>query len=164
MQVAEKSVVGIEYTLKNDEGNVLDTSEGKQPLHYIHGVGMIIPGLEEALNSKAKGEKFNVRIDPDKAYGQRSDEMIQKLGKDQFDMQPEVGMQFQADTPNGPTIITIIEVSDTDVTVDANHPLAGVTLNFDVEVIEVREATTEELEHGHVHASQEACNDASCGC
>ena len=131
MEVKELSVVGMDYTLKNGEGELLDTSEGKQPLYYIHGTGSIIPGLENALVGKAKGDKVSVTIAPEEGYGEKRDDLMQKLDKAQFDIEPKAGMQFQADTGQGPTVITIVEVDETTVTVDGNHPLAGVTLNFD---------------------------------
>ena len=165
MEVKELSGVGMDYILKNSEGELLDTSEGKQPLYYIHGTGSIIPGLENALVGKAKGDKVSVTIAPEEGYGEKRDDLMQKLDKAQFDIEPEAGMQFQADTGQGPTVITIVEVDETTVTVDGNHPLAGVTLNFDVDLLEVREATKEELDQGRVQADDDACcSDSGCGC
>ncbi len=153
MQIAKDTVVSIDYTLKDDQGSVLDTSEGKQPLAYLHGNGNIIPGLETALEGKQAGDELSVRIEPAEAYGERRDELTQAVPRDLFqgvdDLQ--VGMQFQAGGEGGGQIVTITAIEGDQVTVDANHPMAGVPLNFDVKVVEVREASDEEKEHGHVH-------------
>jgi len=153
MQVNDKKVVYIHYTLKNKEGAVLDSSSPEAPLAYIHGKGNIIPGLEKALAGKSEGDTFNIHIKPEEAYGQRNETLVQAVPRDAFkevdDLQE--GMQFQAQTPNGPQLITVTEIEEDQVIVDANHPLAGETLDFDVEVVDVREATAEELDHGHVH-------------
>ena len=152
MQVANDKVVSINYTLTDIDGKVLDSSKGN-PLVYLQGRNNIIPGLENALTGKAKGEKLNVSIPPEDAYGEFREDMIQEIPKTAFgeitDIQP--GMQFQMNSPNGPLVITVQEVKEENVVVDANHPLAGETLNFDVEIMDVREATKEELDHGHVH-------------
>ena len=153
MQIAKHSVVTIDYTLTAPDGQVIDTSRGKQPLTYLHGVGGIIPGLEAALNGKGAGEKINVTIPPDQGYGQKDPAMVQAVPREAFkgatDIQP--GMQFQAQSPQGPRVVTVVAVNDKEVTVDANHPLAGMELKFDVDVKEVRAATAEEISHGHVH-------------
>jgi FKBP-type peptidyl-prolyl cis-trans isomerase SlyD len=153
MQIANNAVVGIDYTLTDDQGTVLDTSDGRQPLYFIQGVGQIISGLEEALEGKAAGETFDVRIPPEKAYGERNDNMVQQVPRDRFPADQEVaeGMQFHANTPQGPVTVVVTKVGLEEVTVDANHPLAGQSLNFNVNIVEVREATAEELDHGHVH-------------
>lgn len=154
MQIAKDKVVAIDYTLKDDDGSVLDTSEGKQPLAYLHGNGNIIPGLEKALEGKSAGEELSVRIEPAEAYGERRDELTQVVPREMFQGVDnlEVGMQFQAGGGDGSgQIVTIAAIEDEQVTVDANHPMAGVALNFDVKVVEVRNATDEEVEHGHAH-------------
>jgi FKBP-type peptidyl-prolyl cis-trans isomerase SlyD len=153
MQIEKNKVVSIDYTLKNDDGKILDTSEGREPLNFIHGIGHLIPGLEEALEGKIKDDKLNVSIPPEKGYGLRSEEMIHTVDKSNFekDAQIEVGMQFQAQMEQGVQLLTVVKVEDDKVTLDGNHPLADQTLHFDVDVKEVREATAEELEHGHVH-------------
>lgn len=152
MQVANDKVVSINYILTDIDGKVLDSSKGN-PLVYLHGRNNIIPGLENALEGKATGDKLNVSVPPEEAYGEFREDMIQDIPKSAFgeitDIQP--GMQFQMNSPNGPLVITVQVVNEETVTVDANHPLAGETLNFDVEVMDVREATEEELDHGHVH-------------
>lgn len=155
MQISPNKVVSIHYTLKNDAGDVLDTSSGREPLAYLHGSGNIIPGLEKALEGKSSGEKMNVSIVPEEGYGERHEGLIQDVPRDAFqgveDIQP--GMQFHAQGPSGPMVVTVQEVGDDTVKVDGNHPLAGETLHFDVEVADVREATAEEQEHGHVHGA-----------
>ena len=154
MQITKNTVATIDYTLTNSDGQVLDTSKGAQPLTYLHGVGGIIPGLENALEGKSKGEQVVVTIQPEQAYGQRNDQLIQEVPRKAFqgvqNIQP--GMQFRAQGPQGQMqVVTVVGVQDDTVRVDANHPLAGVTLNFDVNVVDVREATQDELAHGHVH-------------
>lgn len=153
MQIEKNKVATIEYTLKNDTGDVLDTSEGQEPMAYIQGVGNLIPGLEEALEGKGEGDEVQVSIPPEKAYGVRNDELIQVVERSVFQGVDElkVGMQFQAQSDQGTQVIWITKVEGDDVTIDGNHPLAGETLNFDVKVVGVREASAEELDHGHVH-------------
>lgn len=155
MQVAERTVVSILYTLTNDKGEVLDASKNGEPLVYLHGHGNIITGLESALLGKAVGDKFDVRIEPANAYGERNDKLIQQVPKRAFQgvKDIQVGMRFQAQGPNGPTSVTITRVAGDMVTVDGNHALAGEHLNFAVEIIGVREASSEELQHGHVHGA-----------
>lgn len=153
MQIADKMVVTIDYTLKDDNGTVLDSStEGN--FVYMHGANNIIPGLENALAGKSAGDEVEVSVSPDEGYGERNDSMIQAVPRDMFDSEQEiqVGMQFHAESPEGEMIVvTVTDVEGDDITVDGNHPLAGVNLNFGVKVIDIREATEEEIEHGHVH-------------
>lgn len=154
MQVAKDKVVAIDYTLTNNQGQVIDSSQGKAPLAYLHGKGNIIPGLEKELEGKAVGDNLKVAIKPEEGYGMHDPKMVQAVPKTAFKGVPEIkaGMQFQAQGPGGQTrIVTVTKVEGDNVTVDANHPLAGQTLNFDVTVREVREASAEELSHGHVH-------------
>lgn len=153
MQIEEKKVVGIHYTLKNDSGETLDSSQGANPLMFIFGIGMLIPGLEAALKGKGKGDSLQVTIPPKDAYGENDPGLTQTVPKAQFDNGEEikVGMQFQVETEQGLLIVTVVEVKDDEVTIDGNHPLAGMNLHFDVTVEEVRDATQEELDHGHVH-------------
>ena len=153
MQVAENSVVLIHYTLTNDQGEVLDSSSGGEPLAYLHGSGNIIPGLEKALEGKQAGDKLVVKVAPADGYGERNDALIQQVPKRAFQgvAQIQPGMSFTAQSSQGPMQVTVTAVAGDMVTVDGNHPLAGETLNFDVEVTEVRKATLEELSHGHVH-------------
>ena len=153
MQIAKNSVVAIDYNLTNDAGEVLDTSEGHEPLAYLHGVGGIIPGLERELEGKQVGDQLQVSVKPEDGYGERDDALEQEVPRDQFEGEDDLalGMQFQVDSEAGPTVVTVIEIDDDVVTIDGNHPMAGINLNFDVTVREVREATSDELSHGHVH-------------
>jgi FKBP-type peptidyl-prolyl cis-trans isomerase SlyD len=153
MQIEENSVVTFHYTLSNDQGEVLESSKDSTPLAYIHGQGSIISGLEAALEGRQSGDKFNVRLEPSDAYGDRIDELVQTMPRSAFvDAEDlDVGMAFRALSEAGETIVHVVNVEGDDVTVDGNHPLAGQALTFDVEVEEVRQATDEELSHGHVH-------------
>ena len=153
MQISKHKVVTIDYTLTDNQGQVIDSSKGQEPLAYIHGIGNIIPGLESALEGKQKGDALSVSVEPEQGYGVRNDELQQVISRDQFPNVDElqVGMQFRAEGPQGDQIITITAMEGDDVTIDGNHPLAGVTLNFEVEILGVRDAESEELDHGHVH-------------
>ena len=153
MQIAENTVVSIHYKLKNKQGETLDSSDGGEPLAYLHGAGNIIPGLENELSGKQVGDKLEVEINPDLAYGERQPELIQNVPIKHFkDIDSlEVGMRLRAESDTGEHIVTITEITENEVAVDANHPLAGETLFFSVTVVEVREATQDELEHRHVH-------------
>ncbi len=153
MKVTENAVVVIDYTLKDNDGEVIDSSEGAGPLAFLHGAGNIIPGLEDALLGKEAGDEVQASIEPKDAYGERVEDMKQEVPKELFGGidKIEVGMQFQSETDAGPVMVTVVEMGEEMITVDGNHPLAGVHLNFDVTVREVREASEEELEHGHVH-------------
>jgi FKBP-type peptidyl-prolyl cis-trans isomerase SlyD len=153
MQIAKHTVATLEYTLTDESGEVLDASKGREPLAYVHGVGMLIPGLEEELKGKVQGDSLKARIEPDRGYGVRDEAMVQSVPRQQLpdEVEIEVGMQFQAQSEGDVHVVTVVEVEGEEVKLDANHPLAGVTLHFDVEVKEVREATSEEIEHGHVH-------------
>lgn len=153
MKIGKHSVVTLDYTLKNGEGILLDTSEGREPLVYLHGVGALIPGLEDDLNGKSKGDKFSTVIEPDNAYGSRKDELLKVVSKAGFqgDEDLEIGMQVQLETEHGPAIAIVTDITGEDVTLDLNHPLADMHLHFDVEVVDVRKATAEEVSHGHVH-------------
>jgi FKBP-type peptidyl-prolyl cis-trans isomerase SlyD len=153
MQVEKDKVVEIDYTLKDENGDVLDSSEGRQPLSYIQGIGNLIPGVESALEGKSSGERVEITVPPETGYGVRDDSLLLTIEREKFgeveDLQQ--GLRFRMDTPDGPMIFTVVRFDETEVLVDGNHPLAGMTLNFDITVQSVREATTEELEHGHVH-------------
>ncbi|WP_018142053.1 MULTISPECIES: peptidylprolyl isomerase [unclassified Thioalkalivibrio] len=153
MQVAQNAVVAIHYTLTNDAGEKIDSSEGREPLAYLHGNGQLVPGLERELEGKAAGDKVQAKVAPAEGYGEKIDAMVQEIPMDAFQgvESVEPGMQFQAQTENGPLTVTVTKVEGDTATVDGNHPLAGETLNFDVEIVEVREASAEELEHGHAH-------------
>lgn len=164
MKVEKNSVVSIEYTLTDSEGNVLDTSVGHEPLQYVQGVGAIIPGLEREMKDKVVGDKFKTVIAPVDGYGERNDSMIQELPRTQFgEQEVAIGQQFQVMTGQGAHNLTVMEIKDDVVIVDGNHPMAGITLNFDIEVKEVRAATEEELKP---FASDDGggCGSDSGGC
>ncbi|MDE1964648.1 MAG: peptidylprolyl isomerase [Xanthomonadaceae bacterium] len=153
MQIADQSVVSFHYTLTDDQGTVIDSSAGREPLTYLHGVGQIVPGLEKEMAGRAAGDQFKVDVAPEEGYGVRHAELEQQVPRDAFqgveDIQP--GMQFQGRGPQGVINVTVTKVEDGVVHIDGNHPLAGRTLHFDVQVTEVREATDEERQHGHAH-------------
>jgi FKBP-type peptidyl-prolyl cis-trans isomerase SlyD len=153
MQIAENTVASFHYTLTNDAGEVLDSSTGREPLAYLHGAGNIVPGLEKAMEGRRAGERFKVDVAPGEGYGERHDGLVQVVPRQAFQGVDtlEVGMQFQASGPQGAMSVTIASIDGDDVTVDGNHPLAGETLHFDIEIAEVREASAEERAHGHVH-------------
>ncbi|MGZ0656771.1 FKBP-type peptidyl-prolyl cis-trans isomerase [Coraliomargarita sp. W4R53] len=159
MQIAEGTVVAMDYALKDDEGTLLDQSQPGQPLTYLHGHKNIIPGLESALVGKAAGDTVEVRVAPEDGYGAPNPALEQVVPRDRFQgvESLEVGMQFQASTDQGPVSVRVVKVDEDDVTVDGNHPLAGKHLNFNVTVQEVRAATDEELEHGHIHQGGGCC-------
>ncbi len=157
MSISNNSVVSFHYTLTDSEGKQLDQSnEERGPLTYLHGAGNIIPGLEKQLEGKSVGDKLTAKVPAAEAYGERSDNLIQELPANMFTgvENVEVGMAFQAQTEQGTQIVRVAGVEGDTVTIDANHPLAGVDLNFDVEVTEVRDATEEEVSHGHVHGPE----------
>jgi len=153
MVVAHNKVVQIHYTLTNDSGEVLDSSSGGEPLAYIHGNGNLIPGLEKALEGKGAGEKLNVKVSPEEGYGAKDPSLVQDVPRRAFKGidKISVGLQFQADSNQGPRMVTVTRIVGDMVTVDGNHPLAGESLNFEVEITEVRDPSEEELSHGHVH-------------
>ena len=152
MQIAKHKVVALAYTLKDADGNILDQSDTEAPFNYLHGANNIIPGLESALEGKSSGEAMTVSISPEEGYGQRDEALVKTVSKSLFDTDDiEAGMQFTAHTPQGHTLVTVVNVEGDDVTLDENHPLAGVTLHFDVNIVDVRDATSEEIDHGHVH-------------
>jgi len=153
MKIDKHSVVSFDYTLTDPQGKVIDSSKGQQPLTYLHGTGGIIPGLESELAGKSAGDSLTVVVPPEKAYGNKDAKMIQAVPRTAFQGVDKIepGMQFQAQSPQGPRVVTVLSVTPDEVTVDANHPLAGVELKFDVTIVSVRAATEEELDHGHVH-------------
>jgi len=153
MQIAKDKVVSIHYTLKNDAGSVIDSSENAEPLIYLHGAQNIIPGLEKALEGKVTDDALEVSIEAVDAYGEYNKELTQVVPSNMFEGvdKIEVGMEFQAQTEQGIQVIRIAGVDGDDVTIDGNHPLAGERLHFDVTVDAVREASADELEHGHIH-------------
>lgn len=153
MRIDNNAVVAFDYTLTDPKGQVLDSSDGREPLAYLHGTGGIIPGLERELDGKQAGDTLEVDVAPADAYGERNDALEQQVPREQFQGVDELepGMQFRVDTAQGPMVFTVTDVAEDLVTVDGNHPLAGVPLHFNVTVRDVREATEEEIAHGHVH-------------
>jgi FKBP-type peptidyl-prolyl cis-trans isomerase SlyD len=151
MQISKDKVASIHYTLRDGDGNILDTSNGREPLTYLQGAGNLIAGMEEGLEGKSTGDKFKLKVSPDKGYGVKDDNLVQKVPRAAFgDQKIEKGMQFQT---NKGQVVTVTETGLESITVDGNHPLAGMELHFDVEVTNVRAATPEEISHGHVHGA-----------
>lgn len=150
MLIEDRKVVTFSYTLTNDQNEVLDASQPGSLLCYLHGADNIIPGLEQALTGKAVGDKLQVTIEAADAYGEHNPELTQVIPASMFTGvdQIEVGMHFQADTEMGPQSVRIAKVDGDEVTIDGNHPLAGVRLHFDVEIADVRDANADELASG----------------
>ena len=152
MQIGQDKVVTIAYTLKDDAGQVIDTSEGGEPLAYLHGAQNIVPGLEKALEGKSAGDSLTVSLSPEEGYGRRDAALVQNIPVRKLpEKKVQPGMQFRVMTDAGPRILTVLSVSGDYAKVDANHPLVDKTLHFDVKVVDVRDATEEEKTHGHVH-------------
>lgn len=154
MRISEQKVVTMNYEVADDQGQLIDRSEEGGPLAYIHGNGQLIPGLETALEGRGKGDKIAVDVPPEQGYGERDEEGVQTVARNQFDdsVEIEVGMQFEAqDDDEGHQIVTVVAVDGENITLDTNHPLAGKNLCFEVEILDVRDASAEELSHGHVH-------------
>ncbi len=153
MEIQKGRVVGMHYTLTNSEGEVIDSSEGRDPLKFLQGYGNIIKGLEAELDGKKLGEQVKVVVQPEDGYGVRHEQLIQQVPVSAFEGVDElqVGMQFQAQTEQGPIPIRVIEINGEEVTIDGNHELAGQQLHFDVTIETIREATEEEISHGHPH-------------
>lgn len=152
MEITDGRVATIHYTLTDDDGQVIDKSPQEKPLSYLHGAGNIVPGLEKALSGKQVGESLKAEVPPEQGYGPRHDAMVQEVPRSAF---PDIdavkpGMQFEARTERGPLLVTVTDIGAEQVTVDGNHPLAGKTLHFAVEVADVREATEQESNQGHV--------------
>jgi FKBP-type peptidyl-prolyl cis-trans isomerase SlyD len=154
MRIEQNKVVMMHYKLSDKDGNVIDSSEGRDPLAYIHGIGALVPGLEQELENKTKGDKFSTVVTPENAYGTRDEELVRVVPKSGFqgDEEMTVGMQVQIDTgEQGLAIATLTSIDGEDITLDLNHPLADIELHFDIEVTDIRVATDEEISHGHVH-------------
>lgn len=156
MVVEKNKVVTINYTLTDEAGALLESSEGQEPLTYLHGVGGLVPGLEASLEGKPTGSSLRVSIPPENAYGVWEQEKVVKVQRSQFSGIDEVkvGMQFSVQSEAGEEVVTVSSVEGDVITIDANHPLAGKTLTFDVTVIGIREATSDELDHGHVRGHE----------
>lgn len=155
MKTAPNMVVSLHYTLKDDNGEVLDSSSGREPLSYIHGHGNIIPGLERALEGTAAGHRSHVAVDAAEGYGEMNPELVFEAPREHFpaDMKLEAGTRVFAEGPDGPVSFTVVRLTEKGAVLDGNHPLAGKQLHFDVEIVDVRPATKEELDHGHVHGA-----------
>lgn len=153
MKIEKNVVVSIAYQVKLEDGIVVDQSTAEAPLEYLHGHNNLITGLERELEGKVAGDKFSATVAPEDAYGEHSDELVQRVPAEVFQGvdEIEVGMRFLADTDQGPIPVEITEVDGDEVVVDGNHMLAGHTLTFDVEVVALREATDDEIAHGHIH-------------
>ena len=155
MKVGKDKVVLMHYTLKNDAGDVIDSSDGADPLPFLQGHGNIIPGLESALEGSKVGDKLDVSIKPEEGYGERMKDAIQEIPSSALKGVDEVkvGMQLQSQDKDGNAfLVTVTKIEDDKITVDGNHPLAGQTLHFSVSIESIRKAEAEELSHGHVHA------------
>lgn len=155
MQIVERCVALFHYTLTDATGKVIDSSAGAEPLAYLHGSGNIVSGLEKAMTGRVRGDKFEVSVTPEEGYGVRRPELVQVVPRAAFQGVRELkpGMRFQAESERGPMPVVVTQVEGDEVTVDGNHPLAGETLNFAIEITEVRPASREELDHGHVHGA-----------
>lgn len=169
MTVQKDRVVSIEYELKDPSGTIIDSSKGAPDLVYIHGNGYLIPGLEKELEGKKVNDVINCVVQPAEAYGERDEELVFSVPRSQFGDAEKIepGMQFQAEQEDGIHIVTVVSADSENVTIDANHPLAGIPLHFNVKINDIREATPEELEHGHVHGAgcgDECGDDCGCGC
>ena len=155
MQIAHNAVAAFHYTLTDDQNEVIDSSAGRDPLTYLHGSSQIVPGLEKQMEGRSVGDKFSVEVAPEEGYGVHHPELMQEVPREAFqgveDIQP--GMQFQGRGPQGEINVTVSRIENDTVFIDGNHPLAGKTLHFAIEVTDVREASAEELQHGHVHGA-----------
>lgn len=153
LTIQKNHVVTIDYTLTDNEGTVMDTSRGQEPLNYLHGTNSLIPGLEKALEGKSEGADFKVTIAPAQAYGNRDENLVHEVNRAELAHLPNLkeGMELEVDADGDTLILTIVEINDKSVVLDGNHPLAGVTLNFDILVRSIRKATADEISHGHVH-------------
>ncbi len=153
MEIKKGCVVAMHYKLTNDQGEILDSSEGREPLKFLHGAGNIISGLDNAMVGKSIGDSFTVTVEPEEAYGVHHEQMIQTVPREAFqgidDIQ--IGMKFNAETQQGPVAVTVTEVTEGMITIDGNHELAGVRLTFDVTIEDVRAATEDEIAHNHAH-------------
>ena len=166
MTVTKNRVVSIDYNLKDAGGDLIDSSPSGEPLVYLHGNNNIIQGLEKHLEGKSAGDQVDCVIPAAEGYGERDESLVFKVDKSEFgpDAEVDVGMQFEAHGEDGNQIVTVVGIENDEITIDANHPLAGEELHFSVKVIDISEATSEELQHGHIHAAG-GCDDCGCeGC
>ena len=163
--IQKDTVAKIHYKLTNDEGQVVDSSEGRDPLEYLHGHGNIVAGLEDALDGKSEGDSLQVSVSPAEGYGEHDEALIIDVERQHLPVEDlEPGMRFSAETSNGMRLFTVKEVAEESVKLDGNHPLAGENLNFDVEVVGIRDAEAEEISHGHVHSGEKPEGESGGGC
>lgn len=162
MKIAKDKVVSINYILKDDDGTIIDSSEGSEPLQYLHGRNYLLPKLEEQLEGREPGEACSVDLAAKDAYGEYNKDLVADVPREQFDASIEIeeGMAFQAESPAGMQIVTVTKVTPETITVDANHELAGKNLHFAIKIVDVRDATPEELESG----MQGGCGGGCGGC
>ncbi|MBU0711093.1 peptidylprolyl isomerase [bacterium] len=154
MQIAKDMVVAMHYTLTLDSGDVIDSSTDREPLQFIYGHGMIIPGLEKELSALKIGDKKSVTIQPEEGYGLVNEQLTQTVSREQLpsDLELKQGMSLTGCNEKGRQFeVNVKSFTDSDVVIDMNHPLAGKVLTFETEIVEIREASSEELDHGHVH-------------
>ncbi len=165
MKIAKNTVVSLAYQVRTKDGVLVDEATATAPLEYLHGTGNLIKGLEDALDGHQAGDKFDVEVESSKAYGEYNDNLVQNVPRDVFVGvdELEVGMRFLADTDQGPVPVEITAIDGGNVTIDGNHMLAGQDLNFHVEIIALREATEEEITHGHIHG-EHGHEHGGCGC
>ncbi len=170
MKITKDHAVFFDYEVRNSRAELIDSStDGGQPMAYIHGYASIIPGLEKALEGKAAGEALEIVVPPVEAYGLRDEKRMGQVDRSIFPEGTEIkpGMRFRATSQNGTDNVVVVSIEGDTITVDANHPLAGETLSFNVTIREVRSATAEEIAHGHVHhgkSDDECCSQGGCGC
>ncbi|MDR1430177.1 MAG: peptidylprolyl isomerase [Spirochaetaceae bacterium] len=162
MTITKNRVAGFDYTLTGADNAVLDSSEHTGPLFYLHGYENIIPGLENALEGRADGDRFTVTVPAAEAYGERNENLVLAVPLDRFPVEVREGMRFEADTSGGSRMVTVTRVSENEALVDANHPMAGLDLGFDITIRSVREALPSEMEHGHPH-TEPGSGTESCG-
>jgi len=161
MQISKFKAVVLNYVARDDTGETIDSSEIDGPIRYIHGTEDLIPGLEHALEGRKQGEKLSVDVPMEQAYGPRDESLVEAVPRANFQGIEVItpGMKFETRMDDGsPFVVTVVEANEKSVTVDGNHPLAGKNLSFDLEIVEVRESTAEELEHGHVHHDDDRCS------
>ncbi|RHW77216.1 peptidylprolyl isomerase [Colwellia sp. RSH04] len=163
MKISDNKVVHFHYTLKNEAGEELESSAGHEPLTYLHGANNTLVGLEKALTDKAAGDKFSITLQPEEAYGERDEAAIQRVPAKHLQGLPsknakwKAGMVAIVQTEQGQRQVTVLKAGKFMITVDVNPPLAGKVITFDIDVVDVREATEEEISHGHVHAAGSSC-------
>lgn len=157
MQISDKHVITLNYIVKTADGDEIDSSLSSEPITFLQGSKYMIEGLEEALYGRSEGDKFEIEIPPEKAYGERHEQLVQEVPISMFEgLDVEVGMSFRANTDQGEQSVIIVDKTKTSVTVDGNHPLSGMMLTFEVSIESVREASDEEIAHGHVHSNGHA--------